>query len=1019
MPMQTPPAGSAIMIGPGEPIDMFTCGEGPYAVGPITAERRVRFWPKMDFLAGGTLVDADLAMNAGSASLLTGTLTLSGQGSTFTSGYIGGRSAGTVVNTGTLRTQFLGFTGHGNRSFDVLLRNVGRLEVQAALVIRDGGVLENVGELEFVSGVSGGATIASDPSTEPGLLESPGSIRVGPGVSAVLRTNVEGRGSVVIDGGTLELAGEVQDYEGTISLANGGTLLVTGAVPLDEVTLFNTDISGNGTVQIEGSNVDLAVSRVDLSSSLSGNGLWLTNRLFLTRVRRVTAHGVVSWSQGALRGNEPGPPERDGPANLTIEAGSVLRLGTPAEAGGPGALERMLVRVEPGADASQQGELRMFEGSIVEVEAGADWTLNSGRAIRSGGPAEGAEFIVKGDLIVTAGAGGPSSTIAGVLTRFEGNGRLLLGNTRLEINNLITTGEPVELADNAVVDISTLGEVRLQNTMVATGGSPRWVGSGKLATTGNGIAATFIRVNDGATLTNELSGSTADDGFFLSHILTSGIDDEELIGFSAQFINAGDMHWRAGEVSVACDEEAGDGFTNLDDLFIQTGATKTVASCRVANMARVFHEAGRVELSSFGIIRNEAAYIFTQGEVVNVFPSGRFINAAAGTISKVTPGTTATIDAPLDNQGTVAVVEGTLNITDTIAQLGGPNNNASLNGGRWNVNAGATLNTALNTSTVIRTLGAGATVRLDGAWPQFQPTLNQGSLTLTGTRTFTGGLTISGGGTLGVNGPTTFGGPVRVEGGVVAVNQPLTTPSFTQTGGIVLQTGALRLNGPLTLSGGIFDVAGAVEWGGLSAIVNAAVGTIRGVGQLGGASSPPVALACAGCTLSPGNSPGVLTVFGSVALATGSVVEVEIAGRGGPGDPQTGHDVLVVAGTVALRGTLRVPLLGAFEPVLGDAFTVLTASEITGSFDALQAPVVEEGAIRARAVVESAPEGAAVVVRFVLAEDFNGDGLVNPDDLSDYITAYFESPPGPAADFNLDGLVNPDDLSDYITAYFN
>lgn len=66
--------------------------------------------------------------------------------------------------------------------------------------------------------------------------------------------------------------------------------------------------------------------------------------------------------------------------------------------------------------------------------------------------------------------------------------------------------------------------------------------------------------------------------------------------------------------------------------------------------------------------------------------------------------------------------------------------------------------------------------------------------------------------------------------------------------------------------------------------------------------------------------------------------------------------------------------------------------------------------------------------------DYNRDGTLNTDDLSDYITDYFSvpTPVGPGgyaaagcggpnglrADFNSDCLVNTDDLSDYITAYF-
>ncbi len=50
--------------------------------------------------------------------------------------------------------------------------------------------------------------------------------------------------------------------------------------------------------------------------------------------------------------------------------------------------------------------------------------------------------------------------------------------------------------------------------------------------------------------------------------------------------------------------------------------------------------------------------------------------------------------------------------------------------------------------------------------------------------------------------------------------------------------------------------------------------------------------------------------------------------------------------------------------------------------------------------------------------DFNGDGVVDPDDLSDYIGCYFSTPPCPLADINNDSNVDPDDLSDYIGIYF-
>ncbi|MFN0012023.1 MAG: ELWxxDGT repeat protein [Phycisphaerales bacterium] len=53
------------------------------------------------------------------------------------------------------------------------------------------------------------------------------------------------------------------------------------------------------------------------------------------------------------------------------------------------------------------------------------------------------------------------------------------------------------------------------------------------------------------------------------------------------------------------------------------------------------------------------------------------------------------------------------------------------------------------------------------------------------------------------------------------------------------------------------------------------------------------------------------------------------------------------------------------------------------------------------------------------ATDYNRDGNKNPDDLGDYITAYFTDPADPRTEWNGDGVTNPDDLGDYITEYYS
>ena len=51
--------------------------------------------------------------------------------------------------------------------------------------------------------------------------------------------------------------------------------------------------------------------------------------------------------------------------------------------------------------------------------------------------------------------------------------------------------------------------------------------------------------------------------------------------------------------------------------------------------------------------------------------------------------------------------------------------------------------------------------------------------------------------------------------------------------------------------------------------------------------------------------------------------------------------------------------------------------------------------------------------------DIDGDGSVTPDDLAEFMGAYFGNPPDLIADFTRDGRVDPEDLADFLNAYFN
>jgi fibronectin-binding autotransporter adhesin len=125
-------------------------------------------------------------------------------------------------------------------------------------------------------------------------------------------------------------------------------------------------------------------------------------------------------------------------------------------------------------------------------------------------------------------------------------------------------------------------------------------------------------------------------------------------------------------------------------------------------------------------------------------------------------------------------------------------------------------------------------------------------------------------------------------------------------------------------------------------------------------------------TLAPGNSPGTLTVAGSVTMQAGSVYQEDINGIGfgaGPGN----YSRLLVTGTtnqfIATGATLDVNLLNItgtatytpLQPALGESFNIVTAAGgIVGKFAAF-----------------SQPEGLAANTRLAIFYDPFGDNSID------------------------------------------
>lgn len=168
---------------------------------------------------------------------------------------------------------------------------------------------------------------------------------------------------------------------------------------------------------------------------------------------------------------------------------------------------------------------------------------------------------------------------------------------------------------------------------------------------------------------------------------------------------------------------------------------------------------------------------------------------------------------------------------------------------------------------------------------------------------------------------------------------------FTQGAGGIY-SGTISGDGSLTLTGGgSLTLANAQSYTGTttvssgSLIVNGSIASSSGVtvaagALLGGTGVVPTTVLNGG-TLSPGNSPGALTVNGNLTFNPGSTYLAEIQGANA--------DRVNVTGTAALAGTLRLaPLGGAYT--FNSAYTLLSAAggrtgvfglvDTTGSFGA-------------------------------------------------------------------------------------
>ena len=223
----------------------------------------------------------------------------------------------------------------------------------------------------------------------------------------------------------------------------------------------------------------------------------------------------------------------------------------------------------------------------------------------------------------------------------------------------------------------------------------------------------------------------------------------------------------------------------------------------------------------------------------------------------------------------------------------------------------------------------------------------------------------------GTYGTVFFGGTFTNEGTFIAASDTTArfASGFNNHGLVDVRSGTLELSG-FNATGGtdsgayvLADGARLGFTGGVRTLTETA--SIAGTGTVVIRDGGDWHEVVNGATWRPGASPGALTIASDYPAHEG-VIEIELGGYAAGLE----NDLLIVEGRARLGGTLRLALLNDFKPEIGDRFVVLRAAEVTGNFEAVEAPDGID------LYVETTDSSAVVVIGQPVSSEKPGEALL-------------------------------------------
>lgn len=871
----------------------------------------------------------------------TGTLNVAGglvaTGSSWQVGV--GSGTGTInVSSGTFAPRshlILGGTGGGS----------GTLNVTGGVVTSGTGATQGLTiglQLGMSASSSGLATITS------------GSVFVLGNTNYIGET---GTGTVSVNAGGFLKLGEARLGHASTGV---GTLNINTSGSADFLSILTVGGSGQGTFAVNGGMIQTRGGSIGASAGSLGtvtvtDGTWFNNGSGSSEAAGLlTVGGSGTGSLTIDNGGYvvvTGTFSKGANGTLTLNQGGTLQIGG---VGGNASAFTVATTGSLGSGASGvlTGDLD-FAGTLKFAHGGA---LASGTATYNGNLSGAGNLVKTGTGVLTVGGNnsysGGTTLVAGALVLNSANaigtaGTISFegGTLRYTSSNTTDYSSRFSNAANQQYRIDSNGEnITLASDLTSAGGSFTKNGTGTVSLTGvNSFASGLI--SGGVLVGNAQSLAT-------SGTFTAGISSEVRFDQTTSDAWAGTMagtgtfsKYGAGTLTLT-----GSAFSTNGTLLIAEGAVKGTTNNIIRNVvnnsqlwfdqafsgtySRIISGSGNMLLSNSGTITFSgtssltgtttvmggqlvATRVAAMPAIVVNQASVAFNNTQNGTYTGVISG-----NGSLEKSGIASVTltgSNTYTGLTTVSEGKLVVNTTSLPGSANVAGAGTLEFDQATNGTYAGNLSGSGVFRK----------MNAGDLTLTGTGSNTGGWVVSAGRLIGsagsLRGNITNSAAVTFDqatNGTYAGSMS-GTGSLTKAGaGALTLSGSSGLSGATTVSAGTLLVDGTLQ---SSAVTVQNAATLGGNGTIG-----QQVTVLSGGTISPGNSPGILTV-GSLELQAGSTSLLEIVGLGGgAGLAGVDYDQILVttSGGLGYGGTLDLRFSNSASFADGTTFDLFS---FTGS----------------------------------------------------------------------------------------